>query len=72
MYHMKKTRNVGERFKVQARVTSRGRITLPREVCLHLGVGPGDMVEFEMDGDNFFIRRVKSRGSRKISPTRSR
>ena len=50
---MKKTRNEGEPLKVQARMTSRGRITLPREVRLHLGVGPGDMVEFETGRGQF-------------------
>jgi AbrB family looped-hinge helix DNA binding protein len=69
---MKKMRNEGAPLKVQARITSRGRVTLPREVRLHMGVGPGDMVEFETDGDNFFIRPVKPYGSRRSSPTRSR
>ena len=68
---MKKMRNEGAPLKVQARMTTRGRVTLPPEVRLHLGVGPGDTVEFESDGDNFFIRPVKPHGSRRSSPTHS-
>ena len=30
---------------------SRGRITLPREVCHVMGVGPRDKLEFEIGGD---------------------
>ena len=29
-------------------VGSRGRITLPKDLLKHLGVGPGDEIEFEL------------------------
>jgi bifunctional DNA-binding transcriptional regulator/antitoxin component of YhaV-PrlF toxin-antitoxin module len=29
-------------------VRSRGRITLPKDLLQHLGVGPGDEIEFEL------------------------
>jgi AbrB family looped-hinge helix DNA binding protein len=29
-------------------VRSRGRITLPKDLLEHLGVGPGDEIEFEL------------------------
>ncbi len=70
---MKKMRNEGKPLKVQARMMTRGRITLPREVRLDMGVGPGDLVEFEADGDSSFIRPVKPRSSRRNSaPNRLR
>ena len=34
-----------------ATVFSRGRITLPREVCDDLGIGPGSKVEFVENAD---------------------
>ncbi len=68
---MNKVRNEGAPLKRQARMTSGGRITLPREVCLEMGVGPGDKLEFETDGDSFFIRPVKRRGSRRNPQIRS-
>jgi len=33
------------------KVDSRGRITLPKYVREHLGVGPGDSIEFELSSD---------------------
>jgi bifunctional DNA-binding transcriptional regulator/antitoxin component of YhaV-PrlF toxin-antitoxin module len=50
---------------------SRGRITLPREVCREMGVGPGDVLEFETDGDGCLVRAVNPRGSRRDSSLRS-
>jgi AbrB family looped-hinge helix DNA binding protein len=39
-----------------ATVTSKGQLTLPKEVRLALGVGPGDRVEFVlMDDGNFAV-----------------
>lgn len=29
-------------------VRSRGRITLPKDLLQHLGIGPGDEIEFEL------------------------
>jgi AbrB family looped-hinge helix DNA binding protein len=39
-------------------VRSRGRITLPKDLLQHLGVGPGDEIEFELlpDGQSALIR----------------
>jgi len=33
-------------------VGSRGRITLPKDLLKHLGVGPGDEIEFELLPDS--------------------
>lgn len=68
---MEKMRNAGAPLKKQARVFSRGRITVPREVRLRMGLRPGDTLEFETDGDHFFMRRVKPRNSRRDSSLRS-
>ena len=32
-----------------AKITSKGRITIPRQVRAKLGVGPGDQLAFEFD-----------------------
>ena len=39
-------------------VGSRGRITLPKDLLQHLGVGPGDEIEFELlpDGSGALMR----------------
>jgi AbrB family looped-hinge helix DNA binding protein len=39
-------------------VRTRGRITLPKDLLQHLGVGPGDEIEFELlpDGQSALIR----------------
>ena len=31
-----------------ARITADGRITVPKEIREHLGVGPGDVVDFQI------------------------
>jgi antitoxin PrlF len=37
-------------MKKQAKITSKGQITIPREVRRRLGVRAGDRVQFEEDG----------------------
>ena len=39
-------------------VFSRGRITLPREVCDDLGIGPGSKIEFVENADGETIMRA--------------
>ena len=46
-------------MKKQAKVTSKGQITLPREVRRRLGVRAGDRVEFEDDGKVMKVRPVR-------------
>lgn len=41
-----------------ARVTSKGQITLPKEVREKLGVCPGESVGFEEKGDRVFITKA--------------
>ena len=38
-------------MKKQARLTTRGRVTIPREIRHKLGVSAGDKVLFEDDGE---------------------
>jgi AbrB family looped-hinge helix DNA binding protein len=47
-------------LKKQARVTSKGQITLPFEVRRKMGVHSGDRVEFEEDGAEFRVRPVRT------------
>ncbi len=47
-------------LKKQARVTSKGQITLPFEVRRKMGVRSGDRVEFEEDGAEFRVRPVRA------------
>ena len=46
----------------QARITSKGQITVPLDIRRALGVGPGDRLVFENDGTIVSVRplRVKS------------
>jgi antitoxin PrlF len=46
--------------KRQARITSKGQITVPYEVRRAMGVRPGDKLEFEKDGKDFRVRPVRT------------
>ena len=46
-------------MKIIARMFSRRRITLPREVRRELGVGPGDPVFFKTIGTEVYIYAAK-------------
>ncbi len=48
-------------MKKQAKVTSKGQITLPREIRRRLGVRAGDRVEFEDDGKVMKVRPVRKK-----------
>jgi antitoxin PrlF len=48
-------------MKKQARITSKGQITVPRDIRRALGVRPGDRLLFEEDGDEVRVRPVRSR-----------
>lgn len=39
------------------RVTSKGQVTIPKEVRERLGIQPGDEVTFEETGEGFVIRK---------------
>jgi AbrB family looped-hinge helix DNA binding protein len=45
----------------EAKITSKGQITLPREVRHALGVKPGDKVVFERDGGEIRVRPVREK-----------
>jgi AbrB family looped-hinge helix DNA binding protein len=47
----------------QARITSKGQITVPREVRRILGVRAGDRLLFESDGKGIRVRPVRSRST---------
>jgi len=46
---------------MQARITSKGQITVPVKVRRALGVQAGDKLLFEKDGDDFRMRPVKTK-----------
>ena len=53
------------------RVTSKGQVTIPKDVRDKLGIGPGDKVGFREDGDSFIIEKTvepagESRGERMV------
>lgn len=48
------------------RVTSKGQVTIPRDVRQRLGIKPGSEVEFELDRDGARLVRAKARGGAKI------
>jgi AbrB family looped-hinge helix DNA binding protein len=43
-------------MKKQAKVTSKGRVTVPREIRQRLGLRAGDWLEFQEDGDGARVR----------------
>lgn len=43
----------------RARVTSKGQITIPKEIRERLGVRPGDSLEFQFEGDRLEVRPVR-------------
>jgi antitoxin PrlF len=47
----------------QARLTSKGQITVPREVRRVLGVRAGDRLLFESDGKGVRVRPVRSKSA---------
>ena len=47
----------------QARITSKGQITVPREVRRILGVCAGDRLLFESDGNGIRVRPVRSKST---------
>jgi antitoxin PrlF len=47
----------------QARITSKGQITVPREVRRILGVRAGDRLLFESDGNGVRVRPVRSKSA---------
>jgi antitoxin PrlF len=50
-------------MKKQAKVTSKGQITVPREIRRRLGVRAGDRLLFEEDGDGVRITAVRKEGA---------
>jgi AbrB family looped-hinge helix DNA binding protein len=45
----------------EARITSKGQITVPHEIRRLLGVKPGDGLVFESDGTRTEVRPVRTR-----------
>ncbi len=48
-------------MKKQARITSKGQITVPHEIRRALGVRPGDKLLFEKDGAGVRVRPVRAK-----------
>ena len=44
----------------QAKITSKGQITVPLDIRRLMGVGPGDRLLFEQDADGVRVRPVRS------------
>lgn len=47
----------------QARITSKGQITVPREIRRMLGVRSGDKLLFESDGKGIRVRPLRSKSA---------
>jgi AbrB family looped-hinge helix DNA binding protein len=56
-----KVRNIGgEALQKQARITSKGQVTVPREIRRVLGVRSGDRLLFESDEKGVRVRPVRT------------
>ena len=42
-----------------SKVSSKGQVTIPKEVRDHLRAGPGDFIEYEVQGEVVVVRRVE-------------
>jgi antitoxin PrlF len=49
------------------RVTSKGQVTIPREIRQRLGIESGSEVEFKLDGDGARLVRARSRRGAKLA-----
>ena len=47
-------------MRAQAKLTSKGQITVPREVRRFMGVRAGDRLLFETDGESVRVRPVRT------------
>ena len=47
-------------MKRQAKLTSKGQITVPRDIRRRLGVRAGDKLEFEDNGNGIQVKAVRS------------
>ena len=45
----------------QAKITSKGQITVPLKIRNELGVKPGDRIIFEKEGDKVTVRPVRKK-----------
>lgn len=45
----------------EAKITSKGQVTVPREVRQALGVKPGDKIVFEQNGKDVSVRPVRNK-----------
>lgn len=51
-------------YSATSKISSKGQITLPKEVRDSLGVGIGDRVEFVFDGERTVVRPVRDEVNR--------
>jgi AbrB family looped-hinge helix DNA binding protein len=42
----------------QSKVTAQGQISVPKDIRLKLGIGPGSILEWDEDGDKIVVRRA--------------
>ncbi|HEY0782134.1 MAG TPA: AbrB/MazE/SpoVT family DNA-binding domain-containing protein [Thermoanaerobaculia bacterium] len=52
-----------------SRLTAQGQISVPKEVRRRLGLGPGEFLEWEEDGDRIVVRRAGRHSSEEIHRT---
>lgn len=41
-----------------ARITARGQTTIPKNIRTMAGLGEGDVIAFEIEGDHLIVRKV--------------
>lgn len=43
---------------IHSRITAKSQTTIPRAIRMALGVGPGDELAYEIEGDRVVVRRM--------------
>jgi AbrB family looped-hinge helix DNA binding protein len=47
----------------QSRLTAQGQISVPAEVRRRLGVGPGSVIDWHIEGESIVVRRAGGKSS---------
>lgn len=50
----------------RSKVTAQGQVSVPQEVRVKLGIGPGSILEWEQEGEKMVVRRLGAYSSHDV------